>query len=343
MLSFVLLNWNSGAFLDECVRAVSQQDSRAFELIAVDNGSTNDSLARLRAMHADGQIHKLVELESNRGFAAGMNAGIEHATGDLIVPLNSDVCVASNFVSALHAVAADAPGTVGMWAVPEYVWRWTPTSSELSDDLFSVGVSLVRRISATQWHPAVDPPEHLFGPEGSAPVYRAAALHAARQAAGHVFDPSYGSYGEDIDLVLRLRSLGFACGLCLDTATWHIGSASAGGGLRFNSKPAALQAQAQRNRLRNYARIRGWTKVMTVLPWVLMDDLHHVLHARERGALLLALARAYGGGIARNERAQYGGELRFAGAVFSRSAKHRMREPLPSLGQDLSALRPRTS
>ncbi len=340
MVSFVLLNWNSGSYLDECVDSVMQQDSRDFELIAVDNGSANDSLARLRAWREQGVVHRLIELDTNRGFAAGMNAGIRAANGSLIVPLNSDVCVASNFVSALTGAVATAPDATGMWAVPEYVWRWTPDSSELSDDLFSVGVALVRRISATLWHPGVDRPEHLFGPEGSAPVYRAAALRAAEAAAGHVFDPTYGSYGEDIDLVLRLRSLGFNCGLCLDTATWHIGSASAGGGLSFNAKPVALQAQAQSNRLRNYARLAGRSKLVTVLPWVVLDDLVHLVQARDRPALLRSLMLTYRMHL-RGERVQYGRGVRFAGPVFSASARLRMRSQLPSLGQNLSLLRPR--
>jgi GT2 family glycosyltransferase len=345
MISFVLLNWNSRGFIDRCVRALRQQTSRAFEVIAVDNGSQNESLAMLRGLRDEGFVGTLVELPENRGFAAGMNAGIARASGDLVVPLNSDVVLARNFVEALLASAAAAGPDVGMWAVPEYVWHWSDaagsTVDELSNELVTVGVSLVRRLSVSAWHPAVDDRSELFGPEGTAPVFSAAAIERARRAAGHVYDEAYGSYGEDIDLLLRLASLGVRSDVCLRTAIWHVGSASTGGLFAYNSKPPHLQAMAQRNRLRNYSRLGGVNRRLGVLPWVALDDLYRIAAVKNRRQMLGIVMDGYTAmGRLRAPSAYPLQGLKFAGNVFSRSARLRASGELPALPLDLDQLKP---
>lgn len=345
MISFVLLNWNSRGFIDRCVRALRQQTSRAFEVIAVDNGSQNESLAMLRALRDEGLVSTLVELPENRGFAAGMNAGIERARGDLIVPLNSDVVLARNFVESLLAAAASAGPDVGMWAVPEYTWRWSDAADtpadELTDELVTVGVSLVRRLSVSAWHPAVDDRSELFGPEGTAPVFSAAAIERARRSAGHVYDEAYGSYGEDIDLLLRMWSLGVRSDVCLTTAIWHVGSASTGGLFAYNSKPANLQAMAQRNRLRNYSRLGGINRHLAVLPWVVLDDLYRIAAVKDHRQMLDIVLDGYGSMRRLRSSSAYPLQgLKFAGNVFSRSARLRARGELPALPLDLDQLKP---
>jgi GT2 family glycosyltransferase len=330
VISFVLLNWNGRGFLRRCVESVMAQTSDAWELIAVDNGSSNDSLDYLRELARSGVVRRLIELPANRGYAVGMNVGISAASGRLIVPLNSDVYLARNFVeSALGAAGSES---AGMLASPVYRWRWSDVRDELTDMLYTVGVSLVRRLSVSAWHPDLDRAGALFAPEGSAPIFTRSALERAQQLSGHIFDERYISYGEDIDLFMRLNSLGYRCAPVLDTAIWHIGSASHQGMTSFEAKPLHVQSMVVRNRLRNFGRMPGWSKLVTTLPWVIADDVSRVLTLARRD-LSRAIMHNYRASLRDPVDPYPAFPIPFGGSIHSRSG-HIVRRSgqLPPLG-----------
>jgi hypothetical protein len=330
VISFVLLNWNGRGFLRRCVESVQAQTNGDWELIAVDNGSTNGSLDYLAALERVGVLRRLVRLPKNRGYAVGMNVGISAATGDVIVPLNNDVYLARNFVESIQR--APRSDHTGMWALPVYRWRWAEREDELTDQLYTVGVSLVRRLSVSAWHPGIDSVDVLFAPEGSAPVFSRAALLEAQRFAGHTYDERYRDYGgEDIDLFIRLRALGFGCLAVLETAIWHVGSASYQGP-GFEDKPLEVQSIVVRNRLLNYAKLSGWTKLLTTLPWVIAEDLARVITLRRRDLLREILLR-YGGFVREHVESYPRFTIPFAGGIHSRSGHTRRKlGGLPSLG-----------
>ncbi len=130
-VSCVVLNWNGWADTLECLDALKECGYPHLTIIVVDNGSTDDSVARIRAAHPE---VLLFESEDNLGFSGGNNIGIRHAleTGtDYIWLLNNDARPAPDALCALvtkagsdktiGAVAsicyyADAPSTVQSWA-----------------------------------------------------------------------------------------------------------------------------------------------------------------------------------------------------------------------------------
>src|SRR5947199_350495 len=101
----VVLNWNRWADTIECVNALKECIYPQLSLIIVDNGSTDDSLARIRSAHP-----KVLLLESgkNLGFAGGNNIGIRYALAhgaDYVWLLNNDTTPAPDAVAALVAKA----------------------------------------------------------------------------------------------------------------------------------------------------------------------------------------------------------------------------------------------
>ncbi|HJV65333.1 MAG TPA: glycosyltransferase family 2 protein, partial [Geomonas sp.] len=111
-VSIIIVNWNGLEHLPDCLASLKRQSFRDFEVVLVDNGSTDGSLAYLRAEHP---WVELVELPENRGFAGGNNAGLAKARGELIVTLNNDTEAEPSFLSELVAVADRHPqaGMVG--------------------------------------------------------------------------------------------------------------------------------------------------------------------------------------------------------------------------------------
>ena len=79
--SIVVPNWNGAAHLGPCIRSLAAQDYDDFEIVVVDNGSTDDSIDVLDALAAEIAPIPLTVLRNdvNLGFAGGVNRGIRHA------------------------------------------------------------------------------------------------------------------------------------------------------------------------------------------------------------------------------------------------------------------------
>jgi GT2 family glycosyltransferase len=107
--SVIVLSWNGIEYLGPCLDAVLSQDFADFEVIVVDNGSSDGS-ASFVAEHYP-QV-SLIRNERNLGFAAGNNVGMRAATGDVLVLLNQDTEVSDGWLEALVGTLADP--TVGI-------------------------------------------------------------------------------------------------------------------------------------------------------------------------------------------------------------------------------------
>jgi hypothetical protein len=89
LTSIVIVTYNEIAFTRQCLDSIRLLTDEPFEIIVVDNGSTDGSVEYLRAM-AD---VRLIENDSNRGFPAAANQGIAIAAGKNVLLLNNDVVV----------------------------------------------------------------------------------------------------------------------------------------------------------------------------------------------------------------------------------------------------------
>ena len=94
MLSVIIPVFNeeeSIPILFDNLVSVLDQLPHAFEIIAVDDGSVDRSVARLTASARDRTEFKVVELRRNYGQTAALMAGIDHSSGDIIVTIDADL------------------------------------------------------------------------------------------------------------------------------------------------------------------------------------------------------------------------------------------------------------
>jgi GT2 family glycosyltransferase len=102
LISVIIVGWNARELLAQALSSLFEQtDQPSYEVIVVDNGSTDGSSDMIRNQWS--QV-KLISLTDNVGFAAGNNIGIEHATGEYILLLNSDTIVLPTTLRGLAAV-----------------------------------------------------------------------------------------------------------------------------------------------------------------------------------------------------------------------------------------------
>ncbi|WP_316168218.1 MULTISPECIES: glycosyltransferase family A protein [unclassified Bradyrhizobium] len=83
-LSVVIPNYNHGSLVGDAVRAFAQQEPAPDEIIVVDDGSTDDSLARLSALSSEFPTLRVLALEQNQGTVAALNHGLQAARGIFI-------------------------------------------------------------------------------------------------------------------------------------------------------------------------------------------------------------------------------------------------------------------
>lgn len=89
MLTVIILNWNAGEWLDLSVGTALAQKTghRPFEVVVVDNASTDGSVSFMRKRFPEVRV---MALPDNRGFAGGNNAAIRETTGEFVLLLNPD-------------------------------------------------------------------------------------------------------------------------------------------------------------------------------------------------------------------------------------------------------------
>ena len=109
-LAVIILNWNGRDYLEDCLAALMAQTRPAESITLVDNGSSDDSVAFVRARFPGVAIR---ENGGNVGFAAGNNAALRRLTADVAVLLNPDVILSPDCLAALVATLAADP-TIGL-------------------------------------------------------------------------------------------------------------------------------------------------------------------------------------------------------------------------------------
>jgi glycosyltransferase involved in cell wall biosynthesis len=110
-VSVVVPCFNGGRFIPQLLESLARQTFRDFEIIIVDDGST-DAATRVVLDALDPSIH--VIRQQNKGLSAARNAGIAAARADLVLPLDCDDRIAAPFMAEAVALMRAAPPDVAM-------------------------------------------------------------------------------------------------------------------------------------------------------------------------------------------------------------------------------------
>jgi N-acetylglucosaminyl-diphospho-decaprenol L-rhamnosyltransferase len=229
-LDVVIVNWNTGPYLQDCLRAVAEAARTTFELgavVVVDNASTDGSLEGLSDLPLPLRIVKNAE---NRGFAAASNQGAREGDGDFILFLNPDTRVYPEaldrtiaFMTRPENAAIGICGgrTVGEDGTEEYSCARFPT----------LWMWVAKMMGLTHLFPGIPTQRFATGElEGSGIVDQViGAYFLIRRELFETldgFDERFFVYLEDVDLAYRARQLGHPSYVLTDVPVYHMGRVS---------------------------------------------------------------------------------------------------------------------
>ena len=214
--SVIIPCFNQVAYTRLCVAALAQHTRGPWELIAVDNGSTDETAAYLAGVRDAAPFPvKILTNAENRGFPAACNQGLAAAGGDYLVLLNNDAVVTDAWLDQLAALA-DAEPTIGMTGPMSNC----VTAPQLVPDATYTGLDEMHRFAA-RWRR-----DHR-GKWLKAPKLSGFCLLLKRRVFEAIgpLDERFGlGFYDDDDLTLRARRAGFDLAVALDLFVHHFGS-----------------------------------------------------------------------------------------------------------------------
>jgi GT2 family glycosyltransferase len=219
-ISVVLVSWNSEKYLVRCLDSLANQTFQDFEIIIVDNGSTDDTLNRLKT-YKQGLHFTIKKLDANYGFAVANNIGIRLAQGKWVALLNVDAFPEPDWLEQLLRAAKE---------YPSYNFFSSRQIQAGAPHLLD-GVGDSYHTSGLAWRNHYNQPVNQYG------LYRQEVFSACAAASLYLredlinvggFDEDYFSYFEDVDLGFRLRLWGGRCLYVPQAVVYHVGSASTG-------------------------------------------------------------------------------------------------------------------
>ena len=215
-LSVVIPSWNGREELAACLSALREQTVRDIEVIVVDNGSTDGSVAFVREHHPEAIA---LPLSENMGFAASVNLGIEASNGEFVALLNNDAIAEPRWAEEMLAAMDHADIAASLM-----LRRDDPEVVDSAGEFFSKW-GLPYRHRRGERVAALGGEEYpeIFAASGGASIY-------PRRVLGHigVFDPQYFAYLEDVDLGFRARLAGYRIVLAPRARVLHGVGATAG-------------------------------------------------------------------------------------------------------------------
>ena len=209
LVSFIVVNWNGSAYLEECLQALMAQTYKSFEVLVVENGSTDNSAEILKRFPAVEVIPNV----SNRGFGPANNQALSRARGELIAFVNNDAVLEETWLANI-VMPFENPKT-GMVAGKTLSYFQRDIIDNTGHLLYWDGVNRGRgRMQKDEGQ--FDAVQSALFPSGCACVFRAETLREI----GH-FDEDFYLYGDDTEIGLRARLAGWDCPFVSSAVAYH--------------------------------------------------------------------------------------------------------------------------
>jgi GT2 family glycosyltransferase len=228
-VTIIIPHWNKAEYLPICLNSLLEQSYPHFEVVLVDNGSTDESLA---VLEKDYPWVKVIALEANLGFAKAVNIAIRATRGELVALFNNDVEADRRWLEELVGALERHP-EAGM-ATPKLLLFDRREVINAAGDFYGLDGLPGNRGVWQKDEGQFDEEGWVFGPGGAASLFRRPMLEEIAlptDAGPQVLDEEFVSYCEDVDLAWRAQLADYRCIYAPTALAYHRLSATGGGAL----------------------------------------------------------------------------------------------------------------
>ncbi len=259
LVSIIVLNYNAGDLLADCVKSLYDTNYNNYEIIVVDNASKDGSQKKCKERFD--QI-KLIENKENLGYCEGNNVGIKQATGEFIVILNPDTLIEPNWITEL--VSAYKKHGEGLYQ-PKIISLYEENILQSTGNMihiFGFGFARDKGVPDSSQRKDV---EQIGYASGTCLFTSQSVLKKVG-----VFDPFLFLYHDDLDLGWRAAQLGIKSYYVPLSLIYHVESYS----LKWSSKKFFWLERNRRYCLfthysaDTYKKIRTYLWLVEIMVWI---------------------------------------------------------------------------
>lgn len=266
--SIVIPNYNGAKFIEPCLlalkKAIANCPQSQFEIILVDNGSTDNSPKIFKKIFPKNS--NLLTLNSNHGFAKAVNDGIKSSQYEYVCVLNNDLNLETNWFLLIASAIIKNPeystfcGTVlnrdGTFIESQGLKYFMSGRCE------NINNGVTFSTKALKFQSSTIP---IWGSSAAVVVYQRSALIKAG-----LFDESFFAYIEDVDLTYRLNKNGFKSLLIPNAFSYHLGGSTS------NNMGTLRQYYTFRNWIKLILKNYSIIEIITNLPSITIERLRNL-------------------------------------------------------------------
>ena len=221
MVSIIIPNYNGGDLLYNCIDSIYKNISiKDFEIIVVDNGSTDNSINRVKSNF---QNVGIISSNSNLGYSGGCNLGATHASGKYLLFLNNDTEHSNEWIEKLvyfldsnSKIAAVQPKILNIHN--KKLFDYAGGAGGFIDKFCFPFVQGRIFHTLEEDHNQYNNPSRIFWASGAAFMIRSNIFKTLEG-----FDKVYFAYMEEIDLCWRAQAMGYKIYSVPDSFVYHYG------------------------------------------------------------------------------------------------------------------------
>ncbi|MCC8127664.1 MAG: glycosyltransferase family 2 protein [Clostridiales bacterium] len=264
-ITIIIPNYNGLHFMEPCLRALEAQTCQDFDLLVVDNGSSDGSVEWLKEREIP-----TVFLETNTGFSGAVNRGIRASETPYVILLNNDTEPEPDYVEELLKAIEASPRIFSV--SPRMVQLYHKELIDDAGDMYSLmGWAYQRGVG--QETERYNRPCMIFSACAGAAIYRRAVFDEIG-----LFDEMHFAYLEDMDVGYRAKIAGYYNRYCPDSVVYHVGSGTSGS--KYNSFKVRLAA---RNNVYLNVKNMPLFQLLVNLPFLILGMLVKYGFFRKRG------------------------------------------------------------
>ncbi len=283
-------------YLPFLFESLSKQTFFDWEMILIDNchGLSVVKMAE-EELKKLGRPYRILYAGGNVGFSAGHNLAYKNCTAPYFLLLNPDMYLMPD-VFANTVKFLDEHHDTAAVSVRLMRWDFEKAMNGFTEDIDAIGIRLFRNRRAVEWltreHWGKDsesadvrklyekPVTEVFACSGAFVAYRKSCIEKVLLPGDNLFDPTYHSYKEDLDLGYRLRNAGFTSYILLNTVAYHdrtgAGPRNLGDAATIKNKrtqPYYVSFHSYKNHLRTLYKNEYWQNVLLDFPFIFWYEL----------------------------------------------------------------------